>query len=78
MFDMRPKDDLVKYQRKKSAEEVYWLDAFGYGATNCDKFLFVFGLLIALTNGGVGASHAYIIAKLISSMNPYTEEHGSF
>lgn len=36
--------------------------------------MFLFGLFLAIVNGAIGASHAFIIAEFIDSLNKYQND----
>ena len=51
-----------------------WSDAFKYESSSCDKISFYLGLLVALCNGFLGASHAFIVGQLINSFDTYATD----
>ena len=50
------------------------LAVFKYTQPSNAKCLFIFGLIVATINGGIGATHAIILADLIDSFNVYQND----
>ena len=50
------------------------MSTFKYTKPSSAKCTFIFGLLVATLNGAVGATHAFILADLIDSLNSYQND----
>ncbi len=53
--------------------KVRWCDAFCYSSDRCSNCPFALGLIFAFANGIAGASHAFIVGKLVESLNPFAD-----